>query len=65
MPSTLIDQLPVLVDMLRYLEELTIMQVPNDPSLVRRGLAVEEVNFSNYNKAVAGYAGFHNKKCEL
>ena len=43
MPNTLLDQVPVLANLKRYLEELTIMQVPDDPSLVRRGTGVEQI----------------------
>ncbi|KAJ3295361.1 Zinc finger MYND domain-containing protein 10 [Borealophlyctis nickersoniae] len=41
--ETLVDQLPVLVDLQRHLEELTIMQPPDNPALVRKGLLVEQV----------------------
>ncbi len=43
MPNTLLDQVPVLANLKRYLEELTIMQVPDDPSLIRRGTGVEQI----------------------
>ncbi len=40
---TLLDQLPILENLLRYLEELTILQTPQDLTLVKRGLGVEEI----------------------
>ncbi|KAJ1568640.1 Zinc finger MYND domain-containing protein 10 [Nowakowskiella sp. JEL0078] len=39
--TTLFDQLPILPDLLRYLEELSIMQVPN--SSIKSGLLVESI----------------------
>ena len=33
MSETLVDQLPILMDLHRYLEELTLMQLGNAPSV--------------------------------
>jgi hypothetical protein len=40
----LIDQLPPLENLARYLEELLITQVPPGASFVKRGSAIEQVN---------------------
>ena len=45
MSETLVDQLPPLVGLQRALEELSIMQPPDDPNIVRRGALIEQVSF--------------------
>ncbi|TPX40706.1 hypothetical protein SeLEV6574_g06465 [Synchytrium endobioticum] len=42
--ETLVDQLPVLVGLQRALEELTIMQPPDDPTIIKRGALIAQVS---------------------
>jgi hypothetical protein len=41
----LIDQLPPLENLARYLEELLITQVPQGASFVKRGSGIEQVTY--------------------
>ncbi|KAI9365983.1 hypothetical protein DFJ73DRAFT_155542 [Zopfochytrium polystomum] len=42
--ETTVDQLPILVDVQRYMEELLLMDPPIDPSITRSGLLIEQVS---------------------
>ncbi|TPX32886.1 hypothetical protein SmJEL517_g04092 [Synchytrium microbalum] len=51
--ESLVDQLPVLVGLQRALEELSIMQPPDDPSVHRRGAMIEQVS-ELYDEIIKG-----------